>query len=472
MLPIIALIGRPNVGKSTLFNCLTKTRDALVADVPGLTRDRQYGEGCFNDQRFIVIDTGGMDSVSRHDAGQTAIDKAMVQQSLRAIDEADVILFVLDAKSGPTVVDEWIVGRIRRMEKPVFYVANKIDGVNPDTAIADCYRLGMQHVYPVTATHGKGVSALLSEVFASLPTVHVAAEPDSEKHGIKIAIIGRPNVGKSTLLNRLLGEERVIVCDHPGTTRDSIYAHYERNGQAYTLIDTAGIRRRKNVKAVVEKFSIIKTLKAIDDAHVVVMILDAREGIVDQDLHLLGHVIASGRGLVIAINKWDGLDDHHKQRIKGELKRRVQFIHFAHVHYISAMHGTGVSSLYQSVNGAYQAATQKLPTGQLNAILERAIAEHPPPMVRGRRIKLRYAHAGGMNPPTIVIHGNQTDQVPNSYHRYLQKVFARECKLAGTPIKIVLKSGKNPYAGKKNTLTQRQMNKRRRMMAFLKKKKK
>ncbi|MEE8057329.1 MAG: ribosome biogenesis GTPase Der [Pseudomonadales bacterium] len=465
MVPVIALVGRPNVGKSTLFNRLTKTRDALVANLPGLTRDRIYGEARLGSRHFIAIDTGGITGE------EEGIDAAMAQQSMLAVEEADAVFFLCDARAGLTAGDEVLAHQLRQANKPVFYVANKIDGVDPNVAMADFYRLGIQQLYPMTASHGKGVRTLLDDMLQHFPEPE-QSKAASEHRGIKIAIIGRPNVGKSTLVNRLLGEERVVVYDQPGTTRDSIYIDYERQGEAYTLIDTAGVRRRKNVKETVEKFSIVKALKAIDDANVVVLVLDSREGIVDQDLHLLGYAIEAGRALVVALNKWDGLDADHKHWVKSELERRLQFIDFAEIHFISALHGTGVGHLYNSIDKAYQSSMLKLQTNKLTLILEGATFEHAPPMVHGRRIKLRYAHAGGSNPPIIVIHGNQTDKVPASYRRYLEKVFRRELNLIGTPIRIEFKSGENPYAEKRDNLSKRQRERKARIKHQAKKRKK
>lgn len=456
MIPVIALVGRPNVGKSTLFNRLTKTRDALVANLPGLTRDRKYGEARHGDRRFIVIDTGG---ISGEEDG---IDAAMAQQSMQAIEEADAVFFLCDARAGLTAGDETLAHQLRQAEKPVFYIANKIDGVNPDVAMADFYRLGIKQLYPMTATHGKGVSNLLTAMLECFPVDSEESDEDSAR-GIKIAIIGRPNVGKSTLVNRLLGEERVVVYDHPGTTRDSIYIDYDRDGEPYTLIDTAGVRRRKNVKETVEKFSIVKALKAIDDANVVVLVLDATEGVVDQDLHLLGQAIDSGRAIVIALNKWDGLESDHKNWVKVELERKLQFVDFAVIHFISALHGTGVGHLYESIDKAYQSSMKTLQTNKLTQILQSATQNHSPPMINGRRIKLRYAHTGGHNPPIIIIHGNQTSKVPTSYRRYLEKTFRRELELSGTPIRIEFKSGENPFGPDETKLTKRQVSRKARV---------
>ena len=462
MLPVIALVGRPNVGKSTLFNRLTRSRDALVADFAGLTRDRKYGEGEFDRRRFMVIDTGGITGEEQ------GIDSYMASQSLQAVDESDAVLFLVDSREGLTAADHAIAEQLRKKNSRVFLVANKIDGANPDSIIAEFFELGFEGIYPVTATHGKGVKNLMQEVLADFP-VPIIEESEEASHGIKIAVVGRPNVGKSTLVNRMLGEERVVVFDMPGTTRDSIYIDYQRDGKDYTLIDTAGVRRRKNVRLTVEKFSIVKTLQAIEDANVVILLIDAQEGLVDQDLHLMGAVIDAGRALVVAINKWDGLEADSRDWIRKELERRLRFVDFADIHFISALHGSGVGDLYKSVEQAYHSAIDKLSTSHLTRILEDVVATHPPPLVRGRRIKLRYAHAGGKNPPIIVIHGNQTDQVPNHYVRYLEKSFRQALELHGTPVRIEFKTGDNPFQGKKNELTARQAAKKRRLMKHVKK---
>lgn len=457
MIPVIALVGRPNVGKSTLFNRLTKTRDALVANYAGLTRDRKYGDGELFDRKFIVIDTGGITGE------EEGIDNRMAEQSLLAVEEADVVLFIVDSRDGLTPGDMVIAEHLRINNKKTYLVANKIDGQNHDVATAAFYEIGLGEVYGTTATHGRGVRALMEMVLEDFGE-NTREASDQLATGIKMAIVGRPNVGKSTLVNRLLGEDRVVVFDQPGTTRDSVYINYERNESPYTIIDTAGIRRRKNVKETVEKFSIVKTLQAIEDANVVILVIDAKEGVVDQDLHLMGNVIDKGRALVVALNKWDGLDAEHKEYIKDELERRLRFVDFADIHFISALHGTGVGHLYESVEQAYSAATDKLTTNHLTRILQDATATHQPPMVSGHRIKLRYAHAGGRNPPIIVIHGNQTESVPQHYKKFLEKTFRTALELHGTPIKLEFKSTENPYAAKKNQLTSRQVAKKRRLM--------
>jgi GTP-binding protein len=463
MIPVIELVGRPNVGKSTLFNRLTRTREALVADFAGLTRDRKYGEAMLGETRCILIDTGG---ITGYEEG---IEEAMAEQSLKAIDEADAVIFMVDAREGLTSADERLATELRKKKDKVFLAANKVDGVDANMIIGEFYRLGLGDVYQISASHGRGVKQLAEEVASSFP--EVSPIESSEHAGIRIAVIGRPNVGKSTLVNRLLGEDRVVVFDQPGTTRDSVYIDYERNGEHYTLIDTAGIRRRKNIKLAVEKFSIVKTLQAIEDANVVILLMDAQEGVVDQDLHLMGQVIESGRALVVALNKWDGMDPDDRVWVKTELDRRLRFIDFADVHFISALHGTGVGHLYDSIHNAYESATHSMSTSRLTRILEDAISEHPLPLVRGRRIKLRYAHTGGHNPPIIVIHGNQVKDIPGHYVRYLEKKFRDVLGLHGTPVKLEFRSGQNPFEGKKNKLTQRQINKKRRMMKHVKKKK-
>ncbi|MBT5412279.1 MAG: ribosome biogenesis GTPase Der [Cellvibrionales bacterium] len=465
MIPVFALVGRPNVGKSTLFNRLTKTRDALVANYPGLTRDRKYGEGSMFGKRFMLIDTGGITGT------EEGIDSIMAEQSMLAIQEADAVMLIVDSRIGLTPLDSHLAEYLREKECVVYLVANKIDGVNPDIASAEFFELGLKNIYPTTATHGRGVKNLMESVLESFPESNQKDEDVRQEKGIKIAIVGRPNVGKSTLVNRILGEDRVIVFDEPGTTRDSVYIEYQREDTKYTLIDTAGIRKRKNVSLTVEKFSIVKTLQSIDDANVVVFLIDAQEGLVDQDMHLMGTIVDAGRALVIAINKWDGLNDYSKDRVKVQLDRRLHFVKFADLHYISALHGTGVGNLYKSIESSYASAIDKLSTNKLTLILQDAVIHHQPPLVRGRRIKLRYAHAGGKNPPIIVIHGNQLDEIPSHYSRYLEKTFCRALDLHGTPVKIEYRSSENPYEDKKNKLTNRQISKKRRLMKYVKKKK-
>ncbi len=466
MLPVIALVGRPNVGKSTLFNRLTRTRDALVASFPGLTRDRQYGKGAMGEFNYIVVDTGGLSG----DAD--GIDAPMADQAKQAIAEADLVLFMVDAKDGRAAGDENIAKMLRQNEIPTLLVANKIDGQNPDYVAAEFYALGIGEPIFISASNGIGVGQLLDEEVQPRLQVEDDGSPNEEATGIKIAVVGRPNVGKSTLVNRLLGEDRVVVFDEAGTTRDSIYIPYEREGKHYTIIDTAGVRRRGKVTEKIETFSIIKTLEAISDANVVILMVDARVGIVDQDLHLLGHVMDAGRALVIAINKWDGTDQDQKDQVRSELDRRLTFIDFAKMHFISALHGSGVGHLYDSIHQAYASATLKVPTSKLNEILARAIFDHQPPLVNGRRIKLRYAHLGGNNPPIIVVHGNQAEKVPEAYKRYLMHQFVDALKLKGTPLRMEFRTAENPFKARKNKLTDRQADSRKRKMSPVKKGKK
>lgn len=466
MLPVIALVGRPNVGKSTLFNRLTRSRDALVADLPGLTRDRKYGEGRVGGCDYIVIDTGG---ISGDEAG---IDLRMAEQSLLAIDEADIVLFLVDGRAGLNPADEMIADHLRRNNKECWLVVNKTDGIDPDTAMADFYTLGIGQPVPIAAAHGRNVTALIDEVLAPfMPDEDGLAAEEAEKEkddSIRIAVIGRPNVGKSTLVNRMLGEDRVVVYDQAGTTRDSIYIPYERDGQAYTLIDTAGVRRRKHITEAVEKFSIVKTLQAIKDANVVISVIDAQEGVTEQDLNMLGFVIDSGRALVVALNKWDGMTPDKREHVKSQVERRLEFAAFARFHFISALHGSGVGDLYASVSEAYDCAMAKWSTNQLTRLLEDVVADHQPPAINNRRIKLRYAHQGGSNPPIIVVHGNQTAALPGSYKRYLENRFIRYLKVRGTPIRFEFKTSDNPFAGRRNTLTPRQMAKKERNRQHIK----
>ncbi|PLR34834.1 ribosome biogenesis GTPase Der [Chimaeribacter coloradensis] len=495
MIPVVALVGRPNVGKSTLFNRLTKTRDALVADFPGLTRDRKYGRAEVEGHEFIIVDTGGIDGT------EDGVETHMAGQSLRAIEEADIVLFMVDARAGLMPADEGIAKHLRSRDKATFLVANKVDGLDADSAAADFYSLGMGEVHAIAASHGRGITQLIEHVLlpfvdheepaelteeeenaaywaeqlgeeaAAVAAAEAEDDFDPESLPIKLAIVGRPNVGKSTLTNRILGEERVVVYDMPGTTRDSIYIPMQRDERDYVLIDTAGVRKRGKVTDTVEKFSVIKTLQAIEDANVVMLVIDAREGISDQDLSLLGFILNSGRSLVIVVNKWDGLSQEIKDEVKDALDLRLGFIDFARIHFISALHGSGVGNLFESVNEAYRCATRRVSTSLLTRIMQMAADDHQPPLVRGRRVKLKYAHAGGYNPPIVVIHGNQVQDLPDSYKRYLMNYYRRSLEVMGTPIRIQFKEGENPFAGKRNTLTPNQMRKRKRLMSHLKKSK-
>ena len=473
MLPVVALVGRPNVGKSTLFNRLTRTRDALVADFPGLTRDRKYGQANYDGYQFIVVDTGGIHG------DEEGIDEEMAKQSLLAVEEADVVLFMVDARDGVTVGDQAIATHLRKQDKKVYLVCNKIDGIDATSAMADFYSLSLGELYGIAAAHGRGVEQLLTTCFKPLaddyPDVIASTKEDSQdlEHDeidyealpLKLAIVGRPNVGKSTLTNRILGEERVVVYDMPGTTRDSVYIPMQRDDREYILMDTAGVRRRGRIGEAIEKFSVVKTLQAIEDANVVLIVIDARETITDQDLNLIGFALNAGRSIVIAVNKWDGLETDHKEEIKRELDRRLGFVDFARLHFISALHGTGVGHLFESVEEAYTSATQRIGTSKLTKIMEMAQEEHQPPLVGGRRVKLKYAHAGGYNPPRIVIHGNQVTDLPGSYKRYLMNYFRKALGIMGTPIKIEFREGDNPYAGRTNKVT---LSQKRKIRAFAK----
>jgi len=464
MLPVVALVGRPNVGKSTLFNVLTRTRDALVADLPGVTRDRHYGVcRLIEGQPFVVIDTGGLVDDAEGLAAQTA------GQVDIAIAEADVVVLVVDARDGLLPSDRNILDRLRRAGKPVILGVNKVDGVDESIATSDFAALGLADVLPLSAAHNRGVTALLGVLAPKLPPE--SGEEESADQGVRVAIVGRPNVGKSTLVNRLLGEERVIASELPGTTRDSIRVPLMRDGKRYTLIDTAGIRRRARVEDALEKFSVIKSLQSVEAANVTILMLDANEGVADQDSTLIGHVLQSNRALVIAINKWDGLDAYTKERTKASLSRKLEFVPWARQVFISAKHGTGVGDLMKAVDRAYASANKKFTSSELNRALEAAYTGYQPPLVRGHAPKLRFAHPGGTNPPTVVIHGSRTQHIADGYRRYLENFFRKRYKLEGTPIRIDFTEKENPFAGKKNELTEGQQRRRQRMISRAKRSK-
>ncbi|MGZ5026447.1 MAG: ribosome biogenesis GTPase Der [Methylobacter sp.] len=463
MLPVIALVGRPNVGKSTLFNYLTRSRDALVADFSGLTRDRQYGRVKLGDRPCLVVDTGGIADDAE------GIDSVARKQVQIALEEADVVFFMVDAREGLSASDKVIADTLRRLNKPVILVTNKTDGIDASVAVSDFYSLALGEPVQIAASHGRGVPELLEKVNQLLPPSK--GEVEEEQSGIAIAVVGRPNVGKSTLVNRLLGEERVIVFDQPGTTRDSIYIPFERNGKKFTLIDTAGMRRRSKIAETIEKFSVIKSLQAIEKANVVIYLIDAREGITDQDAHLLGLVLEAGRALIIGLNKWDGISADQKATIYRQLDVKLSFLEFAEKHPISALHGSGVGKMFDVVQQLYSAAMLDMSTPVLTRILKEAITAHQPPIVNSRRIKLKYAHQGGRNPPVVVIHGVQTDSLPESYKRYLMNYYREKMDLVGTPIRLVFKSTVNPFHGKKNKLTEWQVKKKERLMKRVKSKK-
>ena len=441
MKPTIALVGRPNVGKSTLFNRLTKTRDAIVADIPGLTRDRHYGNGKLGKKPFLVVDTGGFEPLAKE-----GIMHEMARQTEQAIAEADAVVFLVDGRVGVTALDKEIANKLRKNNRPVFVAVNKAEGMNWGVVIADFHELGLGAPAAISATHGDGVRSLLDMVLEDYPE---PSESEEENSSLKVAIVGRPNVGKSTMINALLGEERVIAFDQAGTTRDAIYVDFEREGRHYTLIDTAGLRRKGKVFETIEKFSVIKTLQSIEDANVVVMVLDARQDISDQDAHIAGFVVESGRALVVAVNKWDGLDAYARDQIKGALEAKLKFLDFANFHYVSALKGQGLNTVFRSVDGAYKAATADLSTPRLTRTLIDAVARQAPPRTGIFRPKLRYAHQGGRNPPVIVIHGNALDKIPDSYTRYLEHVFREVFKLKGTPLRIQYNISENPFAERK-----------------------
>lgn len=466
MKPVIVLLGRPNVGKSTLFNRLTRARDALVADEPGLTRDRQYGSGRIADHDFIVVDTGGIVDPGTAASGKHVSEIADIvsDQAIQAVGEADVVLFLVDGRAGINPLDKEIAQVLRQQKCPVVLVANKAEGLEPASVGADFYELGFGEAVSISATHGDRVQQLVEyalEEKVDLSTVDEQQEPVSDAPCI--AVVGRPNVGKSTLVNAFLGEERVVVFDQPGTTRDSIYIPFDYKNRHYTLVDTAGVRRRGRIDNLLEKFSVIKTLRAIDVANVVVLVIDGCEGVTDQDASLAGYVLERGRAVVVVVNKWDKVHKDDRQGLLDEMKRRLPFMAFANTHTISALKKQGLPAVMRSVDAAYAAAMQDISTSAINTVLERAIEKTPPPLSKGRRIKLKFGHQGGKNPPTIVLHGNQVSALPAHYRRYLINTFRQAFSLMGTPLRIELKQGKNPYEGRrpgKAELEKRRRNKR------------
>ena len=463
MTSTLALVGRPNVGKSTLFNKLTKQRKALVADSPGLTRDRRYGTAMIANAFCSVIDTGGLFG----DAG--AIQDAIDYQALQALSECDYVLFLVDAHEGFSVTDEEIAGRLRKLGKPIFLIVNKIDGVREDGLVAEFSGLGFASIAYISATQGHGFNALISMLGDSLPSADEVSR-ESKPSSIKLAVIGRPNVGKSTLINRFLGEERQVVFDSPGTTRDSIEIPFvSESGESYVFVDTAGVRRKGKVTEVAEKFSVVHALKAMKDCDVVILLIDANEGIVDQDLHILSYAVDAGCGLLIGVNKWDGLSAARKDQTKKSLARKLRFIPWVATTQISALHGTGVGHLLTTVNRIYKSGRFEVTSSDLTGRLSQIVMAHPPPSVRGREVKLRYAHKAGDHPPKIMIHGNQAQAIPSSYVRYLENSFRESLGLWGNPVVIVLKKSDNPYASKRNNLSKRQFDRRGRMIAHRKK---
>lgn len=468
MLPLVALVGRPNVGKSTLFNALTRTRDALVHDQPGVTRDRHYGICRLDEERpFALVDTGGIADggvhlVTGNLAGATA------RQARAGADEADLVLFVVDGREGPSSVDDEILAWLRKSDKPVFLVVNKTDGVDTRTALAEFARYGFRDVIPVSSAHRQGLDDLVEAIHERLPEQGATEVPDSDPDRIRIAFVGRPNVGKSTLVNRILGEERMIASDVAGTTRDSISADLERDGRLYRLVDTAGIRRKSRVDEAVETFSIIKTLESIEHCQVAVVMIDAREGVTDQDASVLGAVLDAGRALVIAVNKWDGLDTYQREQVESLLSRKLSFVPWAEAVRISALHGSGLRELFKAIHRAHGSATRSFSTAEVTRAVEIAAETNPPPVVRGHAAKLRFAHPGGESPPTIIVHGTRLRTLSESYKRYLENFFRKRFKLVGTPVRFVFKEGDNPYKDKKNVLSERQVAKRKRLIRHAK----
>ena len=454
-MPIVALVGRPNVGKSTLFNRLCGGRDALVADFPGLTRDRRYGRAEVEGRSISVVDTGGLGDMAANDPEMAG---AVAEQVWQAIDEADVAVMLVDAQVGASATDEEIAGRLRRRGKAVLLVANKADGTDPAVA-HDFWGLGLGEALPLSALRGRGMGRLRTVLAEMMPPQDDAGQEEAES-GVRVAIVGRPNVGKSTLVNRLAGSDRQVVLDRPGTTRDAIDI---RVGN-HILIDTAGLRRRSRVSETIEKFSVIKSLEALERAHVAVLLIDAEEGLVDQDLHLMRHAIDAGTGLLLAVNKWDGLSPERRKTVRSTLDRRMDFAPWVSIRYISALTGAGVGKLMGLVDAIHSAAAFDTSTPQLNRILEEAVRVHAPPMVHGRAVKLRYAHKAGAHPPTLMLHGNRTEALPASYLRYLENRFRAALNLAGTPLRIETRTGENPWGDRRNKLTERQMRQRRRLI--------
>ena len=460
--PIISLVGRPNVGKSTLFNRLSNSRQALVSDFEGLTRDRQYANIELENGIYCsIVDTGGLTNEN------SIIDTGIHSQVINALNESDVIYFIVSNKDGVTSLDLDISAQLRKLKKNIVLVCNKAEGLNK-TAASEFYELGLGDPTLISAEHNQGIPGLIEKTIPLLPETVKVEKPKLD--GIAVAVLGRPNVGKSTLINRILGEERVMAVDLPGTTRDSIFIPFEREGQQYTLIDTAGIRRKRSVSEKVEIFSIIKAKDAINDSHVVILVLDAHEGVTEQDATLLGLIADKGRALLIVINKWDGLDDYQKSEVKRKLDIKLSFVNYATVHFISALHGSGVGKLFSPIKKSYENAGGRFPTSLLNRILEQANNTHQPPPVAGKRMRLKFVNQSDIFPPTLIFHGNHVQNVPNSYERFLKNFFITALKLTNTPIKIQYKSGDNPFKDKKNILSARQIQKKKRLMKFVKKK--
>lgn len=464
MIPTVALVGRPNVGKSTLFNKLTKSRDALVADVPGLTRDRRYGRCQLDDQTVTLIDTGGL-------FGDDALSASLTHQTQLAVAEADVVVLMLDGRDGITAADEDVVDYLRRENVRFIAVVNKIDGINEDQARIEVSKFGFGDPLLISASHSRGLHAVIEALNHELQEIGAFDEEDErpELEGIRVAVVGRPNVGKSTLINRLIGEDRQVVFDMPGTTKDAIDIPFEREGTDYVMIDTAGVRRKGRVDEITEKFSVVKALQAMERAHVVILVIDATEGVVEQDLHVLQYAVDAGAAVVVAVNKWDGLDRDHRDRVMQTVDRRLNFIPWVLLQRISALHGTGVGHLFELVNRVYQAGEFDVSTSMLTRLVRALVDSHPAPTVRGRQIKIKVATRAGNHPPTVIVHGNQLESLPASYKRYLENGFREALNLVGNPVKIHLREADNPYAGRKNVLTPRQKARRERVIRHRKK---
>ena len=459
MIPVIAIVGRPNTGKSTRDNRLTGTQNALVADRPGVTRDRNYGIADYHGNRVILIDTGGLNNMETENS---SIANQVSEQSRIAIQEADRIFWVVDGREGLTTTDELLAKQLRPLASRLYLLVNKTEGMDPDIVCAEFHALGVGTPYPISAQRGYGLDSILDESLSEFSDFDLDLE--TERSRLRITVVGRPNVGKSTLINRILGEDRLLTFNEPGTTRDSIVIPFERQGKQYDLVDTAGVRRKARVTDSLEKYSIIKTLKSIESTDIVIVVIDGSEALTDQDLHLLGLTQDSGKPLIIATNKWDNLEHSQKEKIRNQLDRKLGFVDYAQVHYISALHGSGVGTLFESIDRIGLVILKKIKPSILSDILAKAVHDHPPPLIGGRRIKLRYAHLGGHNPFRIIIHGNQTNRVPATYTRYLSKYFRTRLKLTGTPVFVEYKFGENPYRNKRNILTERQLNKRRRLI--------